>query len=89
MTVPLLSAGMERAEVWQVLQDKAVELLEVPADDVQESRAFDELDVDSLSFVELVMDLEDAFDVELPEDELAGVRTFGALVDLIAARAHD
>ena len=63
---------MERAEVLQVLRDKAVEMLEVEADDVQEDKSFvDDLKVDSLSLVEYTMDLEDAFDIELPEEELS------------------
>ena len=72
----------------QVLRDKAVEMLEVSADDVQEDKSFvDDLKVDSLSLVEYTMDLEDAFDIELPEEELADVKTIGAFVDVILAKA--
>ncbi len=80
---------MERAEVLQVLRDKAVEMLEVQADDVQEDKSFvDDLQVDSLSLVEYTMDLEDAFDVELPEEELVDVKTIGAFVDVILAKTN-
>jgi acyl carrier protein len=80
---------MERAEVLQVLRDKAVEMLEVQADDVQEDKSFvDDLQVDSLSLVEYTMDLEDAFDIELPEEELADVKTIGAFVDVILAKTN-
>ena len=59
----------------QVMRDKAVEMLEVEPDAVQEDKSFvDDLDVDSLSLVEYTMDLEDALDIELPEDELTDVR---------------
>ena len=79
--------GMERAEVLQVLRDKAVELLEVDADAVQEDRSFvDDLGVDSLSLVELTMALEDELGITLPEDELADVATIGAFVDVIVAK---
>ncbi len=78
---------MERAEVLQVLRDKAVEMLEVEADQVQEDKSFvDDLQVDSLSLVELTMDLEDAFGIELPEEELTDVKTIGAFVDVIEAK---
>jgi len=78
---------MERAEVLQVLRDKAVELLEVDADAVQEDRSFvDDLGVDSLSLVELTMALEDELGITLPEDELADVATIGAFVDVIVAK---
>ncbi len=80
---------MERAEVLQVLRDKAVEMLEVQADDVQEDKSFvDDLQVDSLSLVEYTMDLEDAFDIQLPEEELVDVKTIGAFVDVILAKTN-
>ena len=71
----------------QVLREKSVELLDVSPEDVQEDKSFvADLQVDSLSLVELVMDLEDTFGVELPEDELVDVKTIGALVDVILAK---
>ncbi|MDQ3503534.1 MAG: acyl carrier protein [Actinomycetota bacterium] len=78
---------MERAEVMQVLRDKAVEMLEVDADAVQEEKSFvDDLDVDSLSLVEYTMELEDAFGIELAEEELTGITTIGGFVDVILAK---
>ncbi len=78
---------MERAEVMQVLRDKAVEMLEVDADAVQEEKSFvDDLDVDSLSLVEYTMELEDAFGIELAEQELTGITTIGGFVDVILAK---
>lgn len=75
---------MERAEVMQVMRDKAVEMLGVEADDVQEGTSFvDDLEIDSLSLVEYTMDLEDALGVELPEEELTGLPTIGAFLDVI------
>lgn len=71
----------------QVLREKAVEMLEVEPEQVQEDKSFvEDLQVDSLSLVELTMELEDVFGVELPEDELSGVTTIGAFVDVIAAK---
>ena len=78
---------MDRAEVLQVVRERAVEVLEVDAEAVQEDKSFvDDLQVDSLSLVEFTMELEDVFGVELPEDELAGLTTIGGLVDLIASK---
>lgn len=78
---------MDRAEVFQVMKDKAVEMLEVPAEDVQEDKSFvEDLEVDSLSLVEYTMDLEDALGVELPEEELADLKTIGAFLDLIMTK---
>lgn len=78
---------MERAEVMQVLRDKAVEMLEVEPDAVQEDKSFvHDLDVDSLSLVEYTMELEDAFGIELPEEELTELSTIGAFADLIMSK---
>ena len=78
---------MERSEVLQVLRDKAVEMLEVEADAVQEDKSFvEDLEVDSLSLVEFTMELEDEFGIELAEEELVDVKTIGAFVDLIVAK---
>jgi acyl carrier protein len=78
---------MERAEVMQVVRDKAVEMLEVDADAVQEDKSFmADLDVDSLSLVEYTMELEDAFGIELAEEELADLKTIGAFVDVIMTK---
>jgi acyl carrier protein len=75
---------MERAEVLQVLRDKAVEMLEVEGEQVQEDKSFvEDLQVDSLSLVEFTMELEDTFGIELPEEELTDVKTIGAFVDVI------
>lgn len=80
---------MERAEVLQVLRDKAVEMLEVEADGVQEDKSFvEDLQVDSLSLVEFTMELEDTLGIELPEEELTDVKTIGAFVDVILAKIN-
>ena len=82
-----MSAAMERAEVLEVMRDKAVEMLEVPAEAVQEDRSFvADLEVDSLSLVEYTMDLEDALGIELPEEELEGLTTIGAFLDVIMSK---
>jgi acyl carrier protein len=78
---------MERAEVLQVLRDKAVEMLEVEADAVQEDKSFvEDLEVDSLSLVEYTMELEDVLGIELPEEDLVDVKTIGAFLDVIMAK---
>jgi acyl carrier protein len=80
---------MERAEVLQVLRDKAVEMLEVEAEQVQEDKSFvADLEVDSLSLVEFTMELEDTLGIELPEEELTDVKTIGAFVDVILTKLN-
>jgi len=65
----------------------AVDVLQVPADKVvREARFDDDLDADSLDLVELVMALEEAFEISVDESELEGIETVGQAYDLIAAK---
>ena len=65
----------------------AVEVLAVdPAKVTREARFADDLDADSLDLVELVMALEEEFDVAVDEDELEGVETVGQALDLVTSK---
>ena len=65
----------------------AVEVLQVEPDAVVLNARFaDDLDADSLDLVELVMALEEAFDVTVDEDELDGVETVGQAYTLITSK---
>ena len=60
------------------------EIAGVPAADVQPDKSFvDDLDVDSLSMVEIVVAAEEKFGVRIPDDEVKGLRTVGDAVDFI------
>jgi len=78
---------MERAEVLAALSEVAVEVLSVEPDQVTEAARFKEdLDADSLDLVELVMGLEERFDISVPEEDLENVATIGQAVDLVVAK---
>lgn len=47
---------------------------------------FDALGIDSVQALELLSELEIEFDVEVPDYELQGVKTFAALADVIEQR---
>ncbi len=65
----------------------AVEVLSVDADKVtKEARFAEDLDADSLDLVELVMALEEEFDVSVEEEELEGIETVGAAYDLVVGK---
>jgi acyl carrier protein len=65
----------------------AVDVLQVPEDKVVPAARFgDDLDADSLDLVELVMALEEAFDVTVEESELEGIETVGQAYELISAK---
>jgi acyl carrier protein len=78
---------MEREEALSALREVAVEVLSVDGTTVQEDARFKEdLDADSLDLVELVMGLEERFDISVPEEDLDGVNTVGQAVDLVLAK---
>jgi acyl carrier protein len=78
---------MNRADALAALADIAVEVLGVEPDQITEAARFKEdLDADSLDLVELVMGLEERFDITMPEEDLEGVTTVGKAVDLVLAK---
>ncbi|MCS5678419.1 MAG: acyl carrier protein [Acidimicrobiales bacterium] len=62
----------------------AVEVLSVDASQITlEARFGDDLDADSLDLVELVMALEEEFDVTVEESELEGIETVAGAYAII------
>ena len=75
------------ADEFERFQNCAVEVLSVEADQVTKDASFaDDLDADSLDLVELVMALEEEFDITVEEEELEGIETVGAAFDLIKSK---
>ena len=64
------------------------EVAGVPVEDVQADKSFvDDLDIDSLSMVEVVMACEDKWGVKIPDSEVKNLRTVGDAVNYIAANS--
>ena len=62
------------------------EVAGIPAESVQMEKSFvDDLDVDSLSMVEVVMACEDKFGVTIPDTEVKNLNTVAVAVNYIAA----
>jgi len=60
------------------------EITGIPADDVQLEKSFtDDLDVDSLSMVEVVVAAEEKFGVTIPDDQVKNLKTVGDAVSFI------
>lgn len=78
---------MSDAENFDRFKKCAVEVLDVESDQITREASFaDDLDADSLDLVELVMALEEEFDVSVEEEELEGIETVGAAYDLIISK---
>lgn len=75
---------MDRNEVSDRLTDVLVSELGLEEDKITDDAHFEEdLDVDSLGVVELLMALEDEFDVKIPDEEAESIVTVGQAVDLV------
>lgn len=78
---------MVRDEGLAAVREVALEVLSVDPDTVTyEARFKEDLDADSLDLVELVMGLEERFDISIPEEDLEGVATVGQAIDLVLAK---
>ena len=78
---------MSNDETFEKFKGCEVEVLQVPEDKItRDARFAEDLDADSLDLVELVMALEETFDVNVDETELEGIETIGQAYDLIVAK---
>lgn len=72
--------------VFEKVQDIISNQLGINKDTIKiESRLVDDLKADSLDVVELVMDLEQEFDIEIPDEQLPKVTQVKDIVDYIEA----
>ncbi|MCI5621962.1 MAG: acyl carrier protein [Lachnospiraceae bacterium] len=69
------------------LKDLIAEQLDVEKDKITEESNFSEdLGVDSLELFELVMSLEDTFEVEIPSEDLEKIATVGDVVEYLKSK---
>ncbi len=70
--------------IFEKVQEKVAEQLGVDAEEVlMESSFIDDLGADSLDIVELLMALEEEFDIEIPDEEAEKLASVGDVVDYI------
>ena len=69
------------------MKEMIADQLNCEADSITMETSFKEdLGADSLDLFELVMSMEDAFDVEIPSEELEQLTTVGAVVNYLKAK---
>lgn len=78
---------MDREQVEKKLTGLLVDELGVEADRITMEATFEEdLEIDSLGVVELLMALEDNFDVKIPDEEAEKIGNVGQAVDLVISK---
>jgi acyl carrier protein len=75
---------MTEQQILEGLGEIIDEIAGVPADEVTPSKSFvDDLDIDSLSMVEIAVAAQDKFDVEIPDGELKNLKTVQDVIDYV------
>jgi acyl carrier protein len=76
---------MDKKEIFERVQGLLAEQLSIEEETVEMSSNFvDDLNADSLDIVELIMTLEQEFNLTIPDEEAERIRTVGDAVDFIA-----
>jgi acyl carrier protein len=79
---------MTDQEILAGLGEIVEEIAGVPADEVTPSKSFvDDLDIDSLSMVEIAVAAQDKFGVEIPDDQLKDLATVQDVVTFVVKNA--
>ncbi len=55
----------------------------------RDTKFFEDIGADSLDIVELVMELEEEFDIQIPDDQAEKIKTVGEAVDYIDKAIKD
>ena len=75
-----------REEILEQVKSALSEKLGIDESEITEDASFEEdLGADSLDVVELVMELEEKFKIQIPDEEAEKIKTVGAAVDYVVA----
>ena len=87
MALLRLALLMTRDEIYEALKKTLVEELEIDAAKISLEASFkNDLDADSLHLVELAMELEDNYDVTIPDEVALELTTVGSVVDYLSEK---
>lgn len=73
-------------DVFERIKTLVADQLRVEEGKITLETTFDELDADSLDVVELIMALEDEFDIEIPDEDAEKIKTVGDAVEYIKSK---
>ncbi len=78
---------MNKDEIFKRIKELIVELLEIDEAEVKPEASFmDDFGADSLDIIELLTAVEEAFKVEIPDDDAGKLQTVQNAVDYVAAK---
>lgn len=74
-------------DYFKKIRDIVAEQLSVDPETITQNTRFEELNADSLDVVEVIMTLEDEFEIEIPDEEAEKIKDIGAVVDYVSNHA--
>jgi len=78
----------DRSEAAERIVEIVAEKMGKPKEEITEEKSFvNDLGADSLDTVELMMDIEDEFDVSIPEEEAQQIQTIGDAIKYVEEHA--
>ncbi len=78
---------MLKENMFEEVRKAIAEQLNISEDRITEdSRLIDDLKADSLDVVELVMGLEERYGIEIPDEDLPGIKTVGDIISYIESK---
>jgi acyl carrier protein len=76
--------GADKENVHDKVVEIIAEQMQVPKDQIKlETHFVNDLGADSLDVVEMVMELEEAFDITIPDEDADKIQTVGQAIDYI------
>ena len=77
---------MSEEEIFNKIKDLTAENFDIDKDKITKETSFtDDLEADSIDLVEFILQLEDEFGAEIPDDEAEKIKTVGDAVAYIKA----
>lgn len=71
------------------IRELVAEQLGIPEEDIQEESSFSgDLGADSLDILEVIMAMEEEFEIEIPDNEAERLTTFAKLVQYLESRIN-
>lgn len=78
---------MTKEDIYDTIASSITEQFNLKASDIKPELNFlKDIDADSIDFVELVLDLEDHFEIEIPDEDAEKLVTLQNTVDYIAEK---
>ena len=82
-----MSTKYTRSEITETIQRISCDITgAIPEAVNAESKFVEDLRADSLDMIEIVMKVEDEFNIEIPDEDVENIKTVGQAIDYVAGR---